>query len=79
MGEEKGEGEGEIGGEGGGGVGREGREAVRKGMDRRPQMRELMKEGVIGEGKSAAEDTFTNCQYLKDIGGDLVDRLKEQF
>jgi hypothetical protein len=53
----------------------------RKGVERRPRMRELVKEGVIGrvglEGKGAAEDTFTNC--LKDSSGDLLDRLPKQF
>jgi hypothetical protein len=53
----------------------------RKGLERRPRMRELMKEGVISrvglEGKSDAEDTFSNC--LKDRGGDFLDLLPKQF
>jgi hypothetical protein len=50
----------------------------RKGVERRPRMRELVKEGVIGrvglEGKGAAEDMSANC--LKDSSGDFLDRLQ---
>jgi hypothetical protein len=53
----------------------------RKGVERRPWMRELVKEGVISrvglKGKGAAEDTFANC--LKDSGGDLLDQLPTPF
>ncbi len=55
----------------------------RKGVERRPRMRVLVKEGVISrvglepEGKGAAEDTFANC--LKDSSGNLLDRLLKQF
>jgi hypothetical protein len=44
------------------------------GGERRPRMRELVKEGVTSrvglEGKGVAKDTFANC--LKDSGGDLL-------
>jgi hypothetical protein len=47
---------------------------VRKGVERRQRMRELVKEGVISrvglEGKGAAKDTFANC--LKDSCGPVV-------
>ncbi len=62
---------------------RSGEERLRKGVERRPWMRELVKEGVISrvghwqEGKEAVKDTFTNC--LKDSGGDLLDQLPKQF
>jgi hypothetical protein len=60
---------------------RKGRRRREEGMERRPQMREVAKEGVITrvgvEGKGTAEDTFANC--FKDSCGDFLDRLPKQL
>jgi hypothetical protein len=62
-------------GEGGGDAEHQSQEGGGVSVERRPWMRELVKERVIGsvglKGKGAAKDMFKNC--LEASCGDLVD------